>query len=424
MHEAERARNNSPAPGRAPRLAFIALAGAWLLSIAGAAGTQLDALTYLDPAVADAREDFALRQRALAGLPGLHASVTALSLAYGTLATGETALVNDATSGTTPAWSAGLFVDATVGYSYDRVSLLNDRAALLQTGADVVTAIRRGVFQALDMHARLLQLQLAQDQDAMQVKAAQADAARVGTASAKYLLAALRLQQVEDHARLADLRRRAAGYGLEPEAEYASLRFVLPETALERTVAYRLAVLDRDRARAQRDQDLVYGIVRGLALTATKVSGGLGMTARAGVMAARPGAELAVTYPAGTDGWSVGVNAPLVISSHWGQLAQDEHQARRADGRLEALIRDYPAHATRLRAEAGFAEQELALAEARAAFVDGTLAERAPAQGALAATAANARATLVQIWGRYIRSVYAYLDYVEAPWQVRGERAP
>ena len=98
MHEAERARNNIPAPGRAPRLALLALAGAWLLSIAGAAGTQLDALTYLDPAVADARENFALRQRALAGLPGLHVSVTATpNLAYGTLATGEAAWGNDAT---------------------------------------------------------------------------------------------------------------------------------------------------------------------------------------------------------------------------------------------------------------------------------------------------------------------------------------
>ena len=315
----------------------------------------------------------------------------------------------------------------------------------MQAGADVATAIRRGVFQALDTHAQLLQVQLKQEQDAMQVKAAQADAARLGTATAHFLLAALRLQQEEDRARLADLRRRAAAYGLVPEAAYTPLRFVLPEPSLERTVGYRLAVLDRDRARAQRDQDLVYGTVQGLELSATGVSGGVGVTARAGVIDARPGAELAVTYPAGTDGWAVGMNATFVLSSDLGRLAQDKRVARNAAQRVEALVRDYPAQAARLRAEAEFAERELALAEERmAVVVEGALTEHAPTQGALAeaagadpaglelaaanraraqAAAANARAALFQVWARYVRSVYAYLDYIEAPWQVRGERA-
>lgn len=116
MHEAERARNHLPALGRAPRLAALALAGAWLLSIAGAAGTQLDALTYLDPAVADARENLEMRQRALVGLPRLRASVTATpGPDHGTLASDAPALGNAATFGPVPVWSAGLSVDAIVG---------------------------------------------------------------------------------------------------------------------------------------------------------------------------------------------------------------------------------------------------------------------------------------------------------------------
>lgn len=442
MLEAERARSCLLAPGRAPRLAVIALAGAWLLSIASAAGTQVDALAYVDPAVADAREDFALHQSALAGLPGLNVSISATpNLAYGTLAAGEVVLGDVAPFDAAPAWSTGLYVGATVAYSYDRVSVLNDRAALLQAGADVAAAIRRGVFQALATHAQLLQAQLTQEQDAIQVEAALADATRTGTARAQLFLAALRLQQDEDRARLADLRRRAAAYGLEPGAAYTPLRFVLPETRLERTVGYRLAVVDRERAEARRDQDLLFGTVQGLELTATGVAGGLSLTARAGVIDARPGAELAVSYPAGADGWAVGMSATFILPGDVGRAAQLEHDARRARGRVEALVRDYPAHAARLRAEAAFAEREVALAEERMALVEGALAEHAPTRGALddpsgtypvglegvvadpaqAQAAANAKAALFQAWAQYVRSVYAYLDYIEARWQARAQ---
>lgn len=436
--------------GRALGLVLLTLTGAWPPLLALAQATPLDALAYVDPSVAEAERELALRERALSPLHGMDVSVTASpTLGFGTLVPGEVALGGVPGPGRAPAWSAGVYLGATVGYSYDAVAHLNERAALVRASADVAAARRRGVLHALDVQSRVVRAQLAVADATAELAAAEAVSERGATAAvpgtvtagargepdatlargaaggspgpalARLRLEAARLRLEEGRRLLADRRREAAALGLDPVATYVPLRFVLPEPRLAHTSAYRLAQLDVERARAERDRDLVYGTVQGLAVAGTYVSGGVGVTARAGVIDGRPRAELAASYPAGADGFAVSVSATMVLSSELMRLAEDRRRVERAEERRAVLIREFPVRASRLRAEARFAGRELALEEQRLALVRRAQAEAGHAEGGTAAVG-NARRGLAGAWEHYLRSVFAYLDYVEAPWRAQA----
>ena len=487
MRQRGSVRTRGPVPGRAPWLAELLLVMTWLVVLAGARPTPIalagatpwDALDYLDPAVAEAREDLAARERAQSLPPGVDVTIYASpSLSYGTLVPGVVTYGDVPGSPAAPGWAAGVSLAATVGYSYDPVLLLDERIALEQARADVASARRRGVFRALTAHAALLQAQAAVEQDTVErdrvvkdrTEKDSAEFGRVGAdgelgasggapradvgaapgrapagwvpadpppvaattlevtaevppsgspssdarlaearlAEARLSLAALELRLDEDVQRLAVRRLRAAAYGLDGDAGYARLRFVLPEADQERTSRYRIAALELARSRAELRRQLAFGVVQNAALTASYVSGNVGMTARGGVVDGRPRAELGVAMPSGSDGWSLGVSATIVLSGDLLRLPEAERRVQRAQGRLDGQLRDVPARIAGLRAEATFAERELDLSEQRLA-----LAERAQVR------VLDARRGLYDAWIRYLGSVYAYLDAVEAPWQAR-----
>lgn len=437
--------------GRALRLAWTALAGAWLCPLALADATPQDALAYPDPAVAEARQELALRERMLAVGHGLDASVTLEpAVRYGTLGSDTVVFGDIPGPGSAPTWSTEVYLGATIGYSFDPLSTRNDRVMAEQARADLDAARRRSVYQTLDVHAQMLSAQLAVAQRAAALSAAegalQAAAAAPDVARARLLVARHRLGLEEDRQRLAALKREAASRGLEGLAVYAPLRFVLPEPDLERTAGYRLAVLEVERARAAAARGGLLGAIQGLAADASYASGGVRLSARAGVIDGRPRAELGVDYPGGGDGWSLGVSATVAVVSDAGRQAEARLRADRAGARLAAYVRQFPTRAARLRAEAAFAERALALDEeqlalARAGLADADLAsdpERgahlvaggltggsvgggAVLYGPNAARVAvwSAERALYGDWGRYLRSVSAYLDYIEASWQPR-----
>ena len=122
-----------------------------MLWAAMADSTPEDALRVVDPALVDARAELAARERALGSMHGFDASVTFQpGVSFGTYEA-------DAVP---PEGSGRLYLDATLGYSYDEQALLADLDGLERARAAVARIRRRGVGRALTAHARLLQIQL------------------------------------------------------------------------------------------------------------------------------------------------------------------------------------------------------------------------------------------------------------------------
>ena len=418
-----------------------------MLWAAMADSTPEDALRAVEPALADARADVATREQALGVLHGFDASVTFRpGVSFGTYEA-------DAVP---PEWSSRLYVDATLGYSYDEPALLAELDGLERARAAVARLRRRAVARALTAHARLLQVQLTVVQLEGQVTSqgqelaalgAQANAASVpaGSTSADSIskgsittgststagrsggaasrlagrarrdlelrrlgVEGLRLQVEQSRLELGGLQAELAGYGMSAPAAYASLRFVLPPARARSTSAYRLRQLAVRRAEAELTQAGVYGTFQDLAFSGSYTTGNVAVRTDVGIVEATPRAELSLAFPGGPDAWSVGVHATValsaaVLSTTLGSLPDLQRRVRRAHEALTAYERDFPKQAARRRAAAQLAERALGLAERQRSLAD----------------TRDARRTLYSAWAEYVRQVRGYLEYVDAGWEAR-----
>ncbi|MEJ2289599.1 MAG: hypothetical protein P8Y02_13340 [Deinococcales bacterium] len=428
-----------------------------LVSAGLADTTPQGALAAVDPDLADARAELAARERALAGPYGFDADVTLQqSVGFGTY---------DAAAAP-PEWTTAIYVDATVGYSYDEPARLAALADLERARAAVARLRRRGPARALAAHARMLQLQLTARQLEEQVAtqeealaglpalpaspaggatalppegvtalaggsagaprprdpggpgvgasapdphqpAVPAPAVPAPGARQRRLrtlgLEGLRLQLEQTRLELAAVGAELDRYGLSAPAAYAPVRFVLPPAEAAATSAYRLRVLAVRRAEADLRQAGVYDTFQGLALTGSVASGNVALHADLGIVEAHPRAELSLGFPGGPDAWSVGIQATVVLSTDGASLPESRRRLQASRAALEAYERDFPREAARRRAAAELAERALALAEQ---------------QRALAGTR-DARRTLYLAWAEYVRQVRAYLQFVDGRWEAR-----
>ncbi len=426
-----------------------------MLWAAMADSTPEDALRAVEPALADARAEVAAREQALGVLHGFDASVTFRpGVSFGTYEA-------DAVP---PEWSSRLYVDATLGYSYDEPALLAELDGLERARAAVARLRRRAVARALTAHARLLQVQLTvaqlEEQVASQgqeltVLGAQANAASVPAGSGLIGLSSisagsiseasittaststagrsggaasplagrasrdlelrrlgvegLRLQVEQSRLELGGLQAELAGYGMSAPAAYASVRFVLPPARARSTSAYRLRQLAVRRAEAELTQAGVYGTLQDIAFSGSYTTGNVAVRTDVGIVEATPRAELSLAFPGGPDAWSVGVHATVVLSAAvlsttLGSLPDLQRRVRRAHEALTAYERDFPKQAARRRAAAQLAERALGLAERQRSLAD----------------TRDARRTLYSAWAEYVRQVRGYLEYVDAGWEARA----
>jgi len=434
-------------------LALVAAAVPVAASFALADSTPQQALGYVDPSIADKKAQLGLQQQSMDIVHQMDGTVTAKpSVSYG-----------DVTSNATPpGWSTGLSVNTNIGYSYDRQAIVSDLYNVERTRSDIARTLRRGVFNALYVQAQWLQTQEAVKQVQGQVASASNDVAnveaQVGAGKATQLdmqrsklrLQNLQLRLEQYQQQLDSLGQQLSGYGLSAPVTFEPLQFVLPEADVTQTSAYKLKLLSVERNKANLTQNEIYDTFQYLELSGTYATGNVSVNTNLGIIYTHPRAEVNVNYPGGSDRWSVGVSATIVLSSNLANIPEWQQRIDQSQHDLTSYQSDFKTEAARRLANARFAERGLALGEQqvslskqaltsaqndvdklRQALQNPTQQDKADLQKQMQQALRNlqraqsdmdgANRSLYGSWSNYIRNVYSYLDYVDAPWQVKAQ---
>ena len=249
MHQTETVRGHSVPGWLAPAL-VMAIS---LLTVGWADATPQQALQYVDPGVASAKAQLALREQALTPLHQMDATLTAdPSVTYSDVTT----------NADPPAWAANLDLNANVGYSYNRPAILGNLYNLVRAQDNVSSTLRRGIYNALYAQARMLQYQVIVTQTEAQVASATDDVARVAAQleagkarrsdleQRKLRLQSYQLRLDQYKQELQNIQDEAAGYGMDRHASYQPVRFILPGARVEDTANYKLRDLNVKRTEA------------------------------------------------------------------------------------------------------------------------------------------------------------------------------
>ena len=434
----------------------------WLLAVLAAAclttaladSTPQQALKYVDPSVADAKARLAVQQPMLDVVHQMDATVTAT----------PNANYSDITTDTKPpSWSTGLGFTSNVGYSYDRQSILNDLYNIERAKDDIRNSLRRGIFQALYTHAQMLQYQVYVQQMEAQVASTANDVSnledRVKAGKAKALdleqrklqLQNLQLRLDQYKQQLQDIQDQAAKYGLGHPADYASVRFVLPPADVTQTGTYKLRKLNVERNQANLVQTDLYTTLQYLELTGTYASGNVSLQTNVGIIDEHPRAEVVFGYPGGTSRWSIGVSATISLSSQ--NLQQTpilQQRITQAQHDLASYASDFKTESEKRLTNAKFAERGLALDEQqlslskqqldaakhdvdtlRQALQSASQKDKAALQRQMQqalrdlqraqSNQINSERNLYNSWSSYVRNVFSYLDYIDAPWKLASK---
>ena len=449
MHQAETVRGHKVPGWLAPAL-VMAIS---LLTVGWADATPQKALQYVDPAVASAKAQLAVREQALTVLHQMDATATVdPSVTYSDLTT----------NADPPAWAAKVNLNVNAGYSYNRPAILGNLYNLVRARDNVSSTLRRGIYKALYAQARMLQYQVIVTQTEAQVASASDDVAQVaaqleaGKATRSDLEQRklrlqnyqLRLDQYKQE--LQNLQNEAAGYGLDRHASYQPVRFVLLGARVEDTANYKLRDLNVKRAEAAFTQTTLYGTVQDLQLNGTYASGGVSVNTNLGVIDQHPRAEVNFDYPGGTDRWSVGVSASIVLSTTLEQIPDLQQRVDQAKTDLSNYESDFKAESAKRLANAKFAERGLSLDEEQLKLSQQTLdsaqqdvdklkqalqdpkqQDKADLQKQMTqalktlqrsqSDLLNAQRSAYSSWANYVRSTFSYLDYIDAPWTVKTQ---
>jgi len=417
--------------------------------------TPQQALKYVDPSVADAKARVAVYQQTFGITHQLDGTVTATpNVNYGD---GNTTDTNPAS------WNESLGLTVNVGYSYNRQTILNNLYNLEQARDDVGSYLRRGIFQAMYAQAQMLQYQVYVDQLQTQLASTTNDVAdleaRVKAGKAKPLdleqrklqLQNLQLRLDQYQQQLQNQQDEAAKYGLGHPAAYQSIRFVLPDANVEQTGTYKLRALNVERNKANLTQTDVYNTLQYVELTGTYATGSVSFQTNVGIVDEHPRAEVVFGYPGGTSRWSIGVQATIALSSsNLQQTPILQQRITQAKHDLASYQRDFKTESAKRLANAQFAERGLSLDEQqldlsnqaltsaqhdvdtlRAALQKPGQSDTATLQKQLQqalrdlqraqSNVLNAKRGLYNSWANYVRNVFSYLDYIDAPWQVKSK---
>lgn len=433
---------------------LVLLALAVLPGHARADSTPRQALSYVDPLVEQARASLQLDRQALDITHQLDATVTA---------TPNVALNDNLTDTNPPAWKVTGSVTTNVGYSYDRVNQVNELNSVARDEYTIKRTLRRGIFNALYTQAQMLQYQVYVRQVEAQVASAQNDVdsvqQRVDAGKArpidlqqrKLRLQSLQLRLEQYRQQLQDLQDQAATYGLGHPAAFAPLAFELPQGAASSTSNYRLKQLNVQRQQANLTQQTVYDTLQYLELNGTYATGDVSVNTNLGIIDTKPRVEANVTYPGGTDRWSVGVSATIALSTDLEKTPIYQQRIAQARADLASYVKEFPAEAKKRLTNARFAAKSLALAEQQLALAKQSLASAQSdvdkLKQALQSAASqkdtadlqkqieqalrtlqraqgddlNNQRNLYNAWSSYVRNVYYYLDYIDAPWKVASK---
>ena len=209
-----------------------------LLTVGWADARPQKALRYVDPGVASAKAQLAVREQAVTPLRQMDATLTAdPSVTYSDLTTNTDP----------PAWAANLNFTANIGYSYNRPAILGNLYNLVRAQDNVSSTLRRGTYNALYAQARMLQYQVIVTQTEAQVASATDDVARVAAQleagkarrsdleQRKLRLRSYQLRLDQYKQELQNIQDEAAGYGMDRHASYQPVRFTLPGARVEDT---------------------------------------------------------------------------------------------------------------------------------------------------------------------------------------------
>lgn len=218
-------------------------------------------------------------------------------------------------------------------------------------------ALRRGICDALLAHADLL---LAQQAHATALAAVETAVFTDGAASPAQDLA---LRQAE-HA-LTEARVTAASLGLPADAHYEPLRFVVPGPPdVTELSAWRVQQLRVAEAEARAMQAGGASMLRDFRLGTAWRNRAIDLDLEAGLLAGRPGFRFGAVQPGGRERFEVRLSAEIVFSDDLADAPQLRQAVLAEREELAALAERLLAQEISTRIEAGFAEEELALAEA------------------------------------------------------------
>lgn len=424
-------------------------------SLALADSTPQEALKYVDPAVADAKARVAVYEQMFNITHQLDGTVTATPyLNYGD---------NNTTDTIPPSWNVSPAVTVNVGYSYNRQNILNNLYNLEQARDNIGNYLRRGIYQALNAQAQMLQYQSYVDQLQTQVASTTNDVSalearvKAGKASSldlqqrKLQLENLRLRLDQTQQQLQNIQDQAAKYGLGHPADYASLRFVLPKANVKQTGTYKLRTLNVKRNQATLTQNDLYNTLQYVELTGTYATGNVAFQTNVGIVDEHPRGEMNVIYPGGTSRWSIGVQATIVLSSsNLQQTPVLQQNITQAKHDLASYESGFESESAQRLTNAQFAERGLTLDEQQLDLsnkvlttaqqdVDtlkkalqkqgqsNTVSLQRQLQQALRdlqraqSNVVNAKRSLYNSWANYVSNVFSYLDYIDAPWQVKSQ---
>lgn len=435
------------------RVLTVALA-ATLGAFAAAQGvTQVAALDYRDPALADLEQAILEAGSANAVLDGFG---YALSARPGVELSGALGGEED------PSWSTSFAATATLSYRHSFVAPTRNERDLERARFNLAAAERDGILRALrahvawwtqtraltTAHSRLEAAATALDDGELAFERGEIDGARLASLQLAFDRADLSLREAEHRHRSAVAE--ASLHGLAGSPSYEAIRFELPEPIVTTlfTVASLTATLHEAEMGARTTR--LFRVPRDVRFSGAYGTEDLDLAVAVGVFRSVPGANVSIGYPGPrSPGWSVGVSAEFLIDD--GTLEAIETAQGRVDdahAALTSFLLTYPDDVSAARTTAGFAEENLTLAEraldleervvaglearlrdARQRLDAATGDEAAAIEREIASlererdrafTALDrAESALVSAWSTYVGQVHAYLRLTERGWAVK-----
>ena len=310
-------------------------------------------------------------------------------------------------------WSERLGISASIDFGEPADGIARLRQGLEQARRRVFLAELDGVSSALLAHGNLLVAQLDAREASAELTEARADLSAalqepVAAAAVEVFRFEVREAELEHREALQELqeaRSEARAHGLEGEAVYERLRFVLPTGSVQprRMHEYRMLELELLEARAE----LVAarrGNLDDLRLRTGYRTRSAAVDLEGGLLNGAPGVLIGIDMPGGVERWEVEVSAQIV-------LADDSREVERLGMAVEQVQAELEAFPERFQEELGRA---LTWAQLTEEGLD--LAERE-----LELRGESARDDLHRAWLAYLRSVADVLELTGEAWTVRAE---
>ena len=311
-------------------------------------------------------------------------------------------------------WSGRLGISASIDFGEPADGIARLRQSLEQARRRVFLAELDGVSSALLAHGDLLVAQLDVREASAELAEARGDLSAalqepvVEAAALKAVRFEVQEAELEHREALQELqeaRSEARAHGLEGEAVYERLRFVLPTMSVHpgRLHQYRMLELELLEARSE----LVAarrGNLDDLRLRTGYRTRSAAVDVEGGLLNGAPGILIGIDMPGGVERWEVELSAQIV-------LEDDSREVERLELAVEQLRADLQAFPERFQEELG---RGLAWAQLAEEGLD--LAERE-----LELRGESARDDLHRAWLAYLRSVADVLELTGEAWAVRAE---